>query len=962
MPLLRKVYTRFNGGMVSREIASRSDRDFFYTSAEELINVIPLLSGPVIRRGGTQYLNSLPLNESIFYQHGVEEECTAEHPVFVEFKFAVGECYLLVFISNALQNDRTEVLIYTMSGELEAALCQMQDGSAIPTQYSQFSYLRYRQKGDTVYFVDSHHAQYKIMRMGGPEVFTWTAEFWPFADDPGSAEGIVRYTLMEFKGGQEWQNYSRTCTNQGWPANGEQLESAFLPDYGKITTENHSAAVKSPAGNDLLAAWGTDGRYDFPNGYPAYLPAHGYFYALRLTGSFAITPGMAGRYSFGLNLLGNGDFSIDRQHDNDVLLGIYGLLASAAVRPRDHTEFILANNTLVLDARTHYFQLRFIKSNQASTILTLGWRKDSSTAVDGVAREGEEISTVQFKVIRKWFGYRIFEIQIQVYDFSGSISLRWRWRHIRDVEENTPCREWKQDWSDSVEDGIPVNGPYPINADDPYSISFEDNHEEYGNIGGTIQAADIYFMDPSKVQVGDIYTFRVGFLPIPLSLFQYRDPYIQTTGYPICLEFHAGRLMLGGVTTYPYRLSASKVFSYEVFTIHEADDDSAFESNIIEGGQLNQINWLSSLGKLIIGTVGGVHILPHNDELLTPSNSKSRAIERIGTAFVEPAIYGRTVFFVDNSRTQIYALSYDELQGYGMINVSARVESLFTQDHLKTLCFQQGAKVTFGGERHQILWCLTDSGKLYGLSWEMPNEFQAWHMHSLQGEIQSMAALPAEGGDRLYFAVKETIGDTPVYFIVLLEPMAFADCAAAAGTMTGFQDAGTLMDLPAHLSGLGPTDLIHAWVYREQDGIVSPVPLTLRPAACTEDHRWELPIDFTFTTEEPYYVGYAYEPVITMLPPEFTLADGSTTQGWARGWESLTLRTSKSSGLLEIQRIMDRRMAPRIIPATLNFADRIQEFRYTILGYDFLGQIRIKQVSPACLEILLIEGSIEYDR
>ncbi len=978
MPLIRKTYTRFNGGLVSREIASRSDRDFFHNSAEELTNLVPLLSGPAIRRGGTQYMAALPHDENVIYTDGSTWACRSSNPHLVEFKFAVGECYLLIFLTNVHENcvpaNRTEIHIYRMDGTFEAAICQMDDASPIPTPAldesgaANFSWIRYRQKGDVIYFVDSTNPQYKMERSGSAGAYTWTVKSLSLTDDPGSAESLVKYTLSTLS---SWSDYSRTCTNQGYPANGGELENAFSAAYGSVSTGTHNSYVISPVGNDFLCSWGSDGRMEFPGGRPTYFHSYPISYALRLTGDLVIATAQAGRYSFGMNLCGNGDFSIDRQSDEDVIFGIYGGGLNLAGQPRaaDSQEFILGGSpaSKVLSVGTHPFMLRLLRSpnpiNKQNTYeANLVWRKENDEAEDGVKREGDDAtSKAQFQVTRQWKGYRIYEIQILTYDLDGVISFKWRWRHVTGVADETFQRDWNAAWEDCPvgQQDIPISTP-PMNSGNPYTLTFEDNVHLRG---GTITAGKVYFTDPASVVAGDTYTFRVGYLGIPMSMFQYQDPTIQETGYPLTLEFHGGRLVLGGFTTVPYRLNASEVFRYEVFTVlNKGMDNEAFVSNIIEGGQLNQINWISSLGKLIVGTVGGIHILPHNEELLTPANSKSRAIERIGTAFIEPALHGRTVFFVDNSRTQLYALTYDELQGYNMVNVSSKVENIFTSDKLKAICFQQGAKVTFGGERHQILWCLTDAGDVYGLSWEMPNDFLAWHHHEFGGIVRGLASLPNEGGDRLYLLIERTMGTITRFYVELLEPNCFADCSAVGDTKTGAQAAGTQMSLPAQLANLGITDSIHAWVYRTQDGIMAPYPITNEPVPCTAGHKWLLPEAFTFTTDEDIYVGYAIEPVLTLLPPEATLQDGATTQGWLRGWESITLRTSKSSGKLEIQRLLDRRSSPRIVPATLTFANRITESRYTILGYDFLGQIRIKQTSPACLEILLIEGSIEYDR
>lgn len=260
---------------------------------------------------------------------------------------------------------------------------------------------------------------------------------------------------------------------------------------------------------------------------------------------------------------------------------------------------------------------------------------------------------------------------------------------------------------------------------------------------------------------------------------------------PSCVTIHEQRICFANTNNDPQKVWASVSGDYEDMTVGTGDSDAFVYT--IGSEQVNAIRWLSSGRVLGMGTLGGVFSLSSGDDTqpITPTNVVVKRETSYGALGVVPKKIGNQVYYIQRNGKTIreFAYSYD-LDEYTAFDATLLAEHI-TNDEIVDMDYQQSP--------YNMLWCVRNDGEIAVLTRQIDQEVLAWSRIVTDGEFESVAVIPGDGGDdEVWVAVKRTIGGVTKRYIEYFKPMDFGDEQEDAF----FVDSGLTLDVPFNITDI----------------------------------------------------------------------------------------------------------------------------------------------------------------
>ena len=280
--------------------------------------------------------------------------------------------------------------------------------------------------------------------------------------------------------------------------------------------------------------------------------------------------------------------------------------------------------------------------------------------------------------------------------------------------------------------------------------------------------------------------------------------------YPRTIEFHEDRLCFGGSPDQPDTIWMTDTGDYVTFTAGGADD--AAVTMTLAARRVNDIKWLSSGRRLIIGTQGEEWWAagPSDTEPIQTDSKVAKRDSTWGSTNIRPVNIGDTVFYVQQNGKIIREMKYDfGLDKYVSANTIILSDHL-TEDYTITdIAYQQ--------HPYQILWCIRSDGGVIAMTYMAEQEVVGWHLHtSGSGQFESVAVIPGNDEDEVWFIVKRTIDGSEVRYIERLKPFNYGTALEDAF----FMDSGLTYNGPATTTISGLDHLEGEAVQVLADGVV----------------------------------------------------------------------------------------------------------------------------------------------
>ncbi len=215
-------------------------------------------------------------------------------------------------------------------------------------------------------------------------------------------------------------------------------------------------------------------------------------------------------------------------------------------------------------------------------------------------------------------------------------------------------------------------------------------------------------------------------------------------GYPRTVCLHQQRTHWGGTLRRPQSIWGSVTGDFENFRRTTFDDGSYLYQ--IASENAFQIQWLISHGDLLIGTSLDEWVAhAPEDASITPTNMAFRRQSANGSKYAQPILIRETVVFVQRSAMAMSRMVYRENGRYGATDITILANHLFAK-RIRQMAWQ--AQTT------SVLWCVLESGRLVGLTYEEDQNVFAVHEHSTQGLVKSVTVIQGPQGDDVWLLVQ----------------------------------------------------------------------------------------------------------------------------------------------------------------------------------------------------------------
>lgn len=237
-------------------------------------------------------------------------------------------------------------------------------------------------------------------------------------------------------------------------------------------------------------------------------------------------------------------------------------------------------------------------------------------------------------------------------------------------------------------------------------------------------------------------------------------------GWPQHVAFFEDRLTFATSASYPRTLWATQTGDYDNMGVSSPPEDTDALNMTMNGGQLNQIQWIAEGFDLLVGTSGATRTIRANDgnSAITNENKRQRRETQEKCAKVDPVFVGETAFFVEASRKSIHELFYDfNVNGYRTPELSILSNHLL-KAQINTLSWQASPE--------GLLYALTDDGKLAVTALEKAQQVAGITPFQIAGGsadefgiVESIETISTAGADQTWMVVKRTIDGQTVRYI-----------------------------------------------------------------------------------------------------------------------------------------------------------------------------------------------------
>lgn len=348
----------------------------------------------------------------------------------------------------------------------------------------------------------------------------------------------------------------------------------------------------------------------------------------------------------------------------------------------------------------------------------------------------------------------------------------------------------------------------------------------------------------------------------------------DTTGYPKVGTFHEQRLWAGGTDAEPITLWGSQPNDYENMATTEYDsvvlDTNAINYTLVSD-KANPILWMVSASTLIVGTLGSewkVKAASNVNQPITPANVNARPQTNNGSKpKCRPLKVGSVIAFIQKAGNKLLELHYDFNQDSEVSSNLCIVSEHILREGLGAV------QLAYQREPNNVIWALTDDGKLSTFTYERDQQVAAWTKQTLSGPaafVESIAVTGSNQGkdDLVYVVVRRTINGQTKRYIERFAPDYFAQSLTDTANFF-FVDCGlTYSGVPvtsvtglAHLEG-ETVDIVADGTYRGTATVSAGAIATIPGEAASMIH-----------------VGYKYTTYIKTLRQDGGSKDGGTPQG-----------------------------------------------------------------------------------
>lgn len=418
----------------------------------------------------------------------------------------------------------------------------------------------------------------------------------------------------------------------------------------------------------------------------------------------------------------------------------------------------------------------------------------------------------------------------------------------------------------------------------------------------------------------------------------YDTIFASTSNYPAAASYFEQRRCFAGTITQPQNIWMTKsgTESNVSYSLPIRDDDRiAFRVAAREANTIRHIVPLTQL--LLLTSAAEWRVTSVNSDAITPSTISVRPQSYVGASNVQPVIINNTLIYGAARGGHVRELAYSwQANGFVTGDLSLRAAHLFDTFDIVDMAYSKAPQ--------PVVWFVSSSGNLIGLTYVPEQQIGAWHWHDSAGGVFESCCVVAEGSeDVLYVIVRRTINGSSVRYVERLSSRDFATPADSFFVDCGLTYSGapaTVISGLDHLEGEEVSILADACVHPRR--VVTGGAITLDQEA------------------SKVHVGLPITADIKTLPVAMQV-DGSFGQGRFKNVNKVWMRVHGSSGIFvgpSEDRLVEAKQRTTESPGSPPDL-KTQEIQVMLSNaWGDSGQVFVRQADPLPLSVLSMTAEV----
>jgi hypothetical protein len=425
------------------------------------------------------------------------------------------------------------------------------------------------------------------------------------------------------------------------------------------------------------------------------------------------------------------------------------------------------------------------------------------------------------------------------------------------------------------------------------------------------------------------------FSDIALTPPEARNPFASAGDYPGAVSYFEQRRWFAGTVNLPQTFWATRsgTESDLSYSIPTRDDDAlSFRAAAREANTIRHIVPMSNM--VLLTSSAEWRLTSVNTDAITPTSVSLKPQSYVGAGLAQPLVINNTLLFGAARGGHVREMAFNwQAQGYLTGDLSLKAPHLFDGLDIVQLAYAKSPQ--------PVVWAISTSGKLLGLTYVPEQQVGAWHQHDTDGEFESCCVVAEGSEDVLYVVVRRTINGSSVRYIERMHSRLFTDPEDAY-----FVDAGGTYSGAATTSITGLAWLEGKTVNILADGAVHPQRVVTSGAVTLDQPASKVQIGLPITAD------------IQSLPMTFEgLGFG---QGRPKNLNRVWLRVYRSSAIYAGPTFSKLKQAKQRTTEPYGSAPNLVTDELQIdldPSWQYSGQVCVRQIDP--LPITIVNMTLE---
>ena len=248
----------------------------------------------------------------------------------------------------------------------------------------------------------------------------------------------------------------------------------------------------------------------------------------------------------------------------------------------------------------------------------------------------------------------------------------------------------------------------------------------------------------------------------------HENDFVGTGNYPGAVSYFEQRRVFAGTNNGPQDIWMTKsgTESNMSFGIPVRDDDRIeFRVAAREANTIRHIVPLTNL--LLLTGSAEWRVTSVNSDAITPSSISVKPQSYIGANNTQPVIVNNSLVYCAARGGHVRELGYNwQANGFITGDLSLRAPHLFDNLTINDMALSKSPI--------PIVWMVSTSGKLLGLTYVPEQQLGAWHQHDTDGSFESVACVSEGNDDVTYCVIKRTINGATKRYVERMGTRLFA--------------------------------------------------------------------------------------------------------------------------------------------------------------------------------------------